>query len=105
LIWDGWVIGGGVSLALIAADMIGGARTSPAQREALAVSLTWVGLATWGMRCPERSADEAVIVSAVIASCAGMSARAAEWAHNEIRAAIDRRAVAALEATREAQGQ
>jgi hypothetical protein len=96
-------VGGGVSLALIAADMIGGARTSPAQREALGISLAWVGLAAWGARCPERSVDEAVIVGAVIATCAGASARAVEWAHDQISAAMDRRAVAALEAAREAE--
>jgi hypothetical protein len=99
LIKEGWVIGAGVALALIAADhAAGGARTSPAQRQSLGIALSWLGMAAWGMRCPERDAGEAIIVGAVVATCAGMAARAAEWGRTQIDAAIDRRAVAALEA-------
>jgi hypothetical protein len=100
LLRDGWIVGGGVSVALVMADHIAGARTSPAQRQALGMSLSWLGLAAWGVRQPERCAGEAIIVGAVIATCAGLAARAAEWVYGQIDAAVDRRAAAALEAGR-----
>jgi hypothetical protein len=92
------MIGGVVSVAIVVADHAAGARTSPAQLQATGMALSWVGMAAWAMRRPERCASEAIIVGAIVATCAAMSARAAEWTHDQISAAIDRRAVAALEA-------
>jgi hypothetical protein len=97
LLRDGWLLGAGVSAALVAADQIAGQRTSPAQHQALGISLSWLGLAAWGVRCPERGAGDAIIVGAAIATCAGVSVRVVEWTRTQIDAAIDRRAVVALE--------
>jgi hypothetical protein len=91
------VFGGFVSAALVAADHVAGSRTSPAQRQAMAIILNWLGLFAWAARRPDSDLGDAVIASAMISTCAGMALRASEWAQAEYRAAIDRRAVACLE--------
>jgi enoyl-CoA hydratase/carnithine racemase len=101
LLQEGWVIGGGVSVALAAASHLAAGRTSPAQHQAIGLSLSWLGLAIWAARRPDPGATEAAIVGAMIASMAGITLRLAEWTRDWLSATANRRAVAELEAERE----
>jgi hypothetical protein len=97
---EGWLAGCGVSVALATASRLAAGRTSPAQHQALGISLSWLGLAIWAARRPERGATEAAIVGAMIATMAGVTLRLVEWGQGWLDAVINRRTVAELEAAR-----
>lgn len=100
LLREGTIIGVCVATVLLAAEHVAATRTSPAQHQALGISLSWLGLAAWGARRPERHVGEAIIVGAVIATVVGLAVRLVEWATAQHTASVERRAVAALERSR-----
>lgn len=98
---EGWAVGGGVSLAIVAAAHIAGPGVAPGARQAMNISLVCVGQLIWAVRRPDRPAIDGAIIAAIAATMAGLTLRLGEWVHAQLDAAANRRAVAELEATRE----
>jgi hypothetical protein len=103
LLQEGGVVGGGVALAIVAATHIAGRNITPGTRQVLTISLIYGGNVLWAVRRPERPAIDGAIVAAIIAGMAGLTIRLGEWAHGQLDAAANRRAVAELEAARRLQ--
>ena len=102
LLEEGFTIGGGVSLALVVADLVIDPHISPAQRRSRDIGLVWVAQIGWVLRRSERCAGELVVVHAIVATMAALTVRTVEWVRRRIDVVGDRREVHRLEATRSA---